>query len=214
MRKKIISLQRNPSLRWRKSIFTVQTLDPPRSRLGLCWNDVRGQQIFVAGFTLLELLVSIGLGLLLLLISAPAYHHLIARNKTVDTINHLVNAIYAARSEAVAEGRVIVFCGSGDGVHCDGHWQAGQLMLVDQTQQVLRLYSGLSAGDRLWWQSSLGNDNALKLAPTGFTNGQRGSFYYCPRDHASQYGAKIIVADSGRVRIETGSQELTTACTA
>lgn len=154
------------------------------------------------GFTLFELLVVMSIGLILLLTGVPAYQHLLARNKTTATINHIIAAIHAARDMAIAQNQMITFCGSSDKLHCDGQWQAGQLMLLDQSQQVLRIYSGVGAGDRLWWQSSLGYNNVLKLSPTGFTDGQRGSFYYCPRYNASQYGAKIVVADSGRLRVE------------
>lgn len=166
------------------------------------------------GFTFFELLLAMSLGLILLLCAVPSYHYLLARNKTATTVNHVVAALHSARNEAVSQSQIVVFCGSSDGRHCDGQWQAGQLLLLDQTQAVLRVFSGVASGDRLWWQSSLGSNNALKWAPTGFTQGQRGSFYYCPRDNAARYGAKIVVSDSGRTRVEINTQELQTACAA
>ncbi len=169
-------------------------------------------RIRLEAFTLFELLIVMSIGLILLLAGVPAYQHLLARSRTANTVNHIIAAIHAARNEAIAQNQIVAFCGSQDGMHCDGQWQAGQMMILDQTQQILRVYAGIPAGDRLWWQSSLGYNNVLKLAPTGFTEGQRGSFYYCPRYNSAQYGAKIIVADSGRVRVETESQELQTAC--
>lgn len=170
-------------------------------------------KIIASGFTLFELLIVMGIGLILLVIGIPSYQHLLARNKTTTVVNQVMDAIHSARTEAVARGETVVFCGSGDGMHCDGDWQAGQLLALDQTQQVLRVYAGLRQGDRLWWQSSLGANNALKLAPTGFTAGQRGSFYYCPLADPTRYGAKIVVADSGRVRVETDPTELQADCT-
>ena len=170
------------------------------------------QALSLRGFTLFELLLAISLGLILLMIAVPSYEHLLARNKTTGVVNHIIAAIHTARSEAITQSRVIVFCGSEDNTHCDGQWQAGQLMLIDDSQQVLRIYSGISPGDRLWWKSSLGYNNALKFAPTGFTQGQRGSFYYCPRYRTAQYGAKIVVSDSGRVRVETDAEELQKIC--
>lgn len=153
------------------------------------------------GFTLFEILVVMSISLILLLAIVPAYQHLVARNKTAAVADHIIAAINVARATAIAQNQMITFCGSSDKVHCDGQWQAGQIM-VDQNQQLLRVYSGMAAGDRLWWSSSLGYNNFLKLAPTGFTDGQHGSFYYCPRYNAGKYGATIIVADSGRVRVE------------
>jgi type IV fimbrial biogenesis protein FimT len=159
------------------------------------------------GFTVLEWLLAMGIAVVLLLVAVPSYHHLLARNQTTSVVDRLITAVRTARNEAVAENQVVVFCGSSDSVHCDGQWQAGQIMRLAQNSQVLHTYPGVPAGDRLWWQSSLGYNDALKLAPTGFTQGQRGSFYYCPQHEAAQYGAKIIVSDSARLRVETDSED-------
>lgn len=164
------------------------------------------------GFTLFELLLSVSVGLILLLAGIPAWHHLVARNKMAATVNQIIAELHAARSDAISRGQMVIFCGSRDGAHCDGQWQAGQLALLDQNHQILRVYSGVAAGDRFWWQGSLGYNDALKWTPTGFTQGQRGSFYYCPGYKPGQYGAKIVVSDSGRIRVETDSGELQLIC--
>lgn len=155
-------------------------------------------------FSLLELILAMSIGLILLLCAVPSYQHLQAENKTADVVRQITTAVDAARNEAMAREEMVTVCGSGDGMHCDGQWQAGQIMVLDQNQQLLRVFPGVAAGDQLWWQSSLGRNNALKLAPTGFTDGQRGSFYYCPRYGAAQYSAKIVVSSSARIRVETG----------
>lgn len=164
------------------------------------------------GFTLFELLFSIGIALILLVSAVPAYQQLIAHNKTMSVVNHITFGIHTARSAAIAQNQVVDFCGSQDRRHCDGEWSQGQVMLLDQTQEVLQRYDGLTKGDRLWWNSSLGYDDTLKFAPTGFTNGQRGSFYYCPQRKPEKYGAKIIVSESGRVRVEYNAEELSKTC--
>jgi type IV fimbrial biogenesis protein FimT len=164
------------------------------------------------GFTLFELLLSVGVGLILLLAGIPAWRHLVAQNKMATTVNQIIAELHAARSDAISRGQMVIFCGSRDGAHCDGQWQAGQLALLDQNHQILRVYSGIAAGDRFWWQGSLGYNDALKWTPTGFTQGQRGSFYYCPGYKPGQYGAKIVVSDSGRIRVETDSGELQLIC--
>lgn len=164
-------------------------------------------------FSLLEFILAMSIGLILLLCAVPSYQHLQAANTTTTIVRQMATAIHDARSEALAQGKMVALCGSGDGLHCDGQWQAGQIMILEQDGQLLRVFPGVASGERLWWQSSLGHNDILKLAPTGFTDGQRGSFYYCPRHGASQYGAKIVVSDSARVRVETGGQDLQTICT-
>ncbi|MBS0350452.1 MAG: GspH/FimT family pseudopilin [Proteobacteria bacterium] len=164
-----------------------------------------------AGFSLLELLVVLAMGLIMLLMSIPAYQHLFEKTQSSNVINQLIAAINAARTEAIAGNQVIVLCGSSNGLQCDGQWQKGML-LIDPNDMVLRNFSALPLGDRLWWQSSLGTDDFLKLAPTGFTDGQRGSFYYCPRYNPVKYGAKITISDSGRARVDTDTQTLEASC--
>ncbi len=163
------------------------------------------------GFTLLEVLLVIALGIILLLIAAPSYQDFIVRNRAANSISQVISAIQAARNEAIAQGQTIIFCGSSDQVRCDGQWQAGQITLTENAK-ILRIYSAISPGDRFWWQSSLGQNNELKLAATGFTAGQRGSFYYCPKYKPGSYGAKIIVSDSGRIRVDSDKNELETVC--
>lgn len=164
------------------------------------------------GFTLFELLLAISISLLFLTALIPSYHHLVLRHKVAALVNQLSLAIHSARQQAISNNQMVEFCGSSDHSRCDGNWQASQIVLLSESQQKLYVYSLLTPGERLWWQSSLGDNNALKLAPTGFTQGQRGSFYYCPADAHGNYGAKIIVTDSGRVRVETDSQEIHKAC--
>lgn len=166
------------------------------------------------GFTLFELLFAMSISLLFLTALIPSYHHFIFRNKSENVVGQLALAIHSARQQAMTTNQIVEFCGSSDKTRCDGNWQAGQLLVAAESQKVLRIFSLLTPGERLWWQSSLGDNNALKLSPTGFTEGQRGSFYYCPHEKNGRYGSKVIVNDSGRVRVETDSQEIRKACLA
>lgn len=162
------------------------------------------------GFTLFELLLVMSIGLFFLTALVPSYRHFVFHNKVAAVVNQLSLAIHSARQQAISNNQIVELCGSGDHSRCDGNWQNSQILVLAESQKVLQVFSLLGQGERLWWQSSLGDNNALKLAPTGFTQGQRGSFYYCSAD--GNYGAKVIVTDSGRVRVETDSQEVREAC--
>lgn len=165
-----------------------------------------------SGFTLFELLVTLSIVVILLMIAIPSYQHLYAINKTSVVVNHVVDAIHSTRSSAMAENQIVAFCGSGDHQHCDGNWSKGQLIIEAQSQRILQNFLPANQHDKLLWKSSLGDNNSLKLAPNGFTDGQRGSFYYCPAEHPEKYGAKIVVSDSGRTRMEYNSEDLRSAC--
>jgi prepilin-type N-terminal cleavage/methylation domain-containing protein len=164
------------------------------------------------GFTLFELILVMSISLILLMAAIPSYHHVIFRNRTANVINQLSSAIQLTRQQAISSNQTLEFCGSSDHVQCDGRWQQGQVVRIFSSKQVLRAFSLLRDKEQLWWQSSLGNNNTLKLAPTGFTEGQRGSFFYCSGDKNARYGAKMIVTDSGRVRVEWDDSEIRKVC--
>jgi prepilin-type N-terminal cleavage/methylation domain-containing protein len=164
------------------------------------------------GFTLFELMLVMSISALLLIAAIPSYHHFIFRNKTAALVNQLEWAIHMSRQQAIATHQELEFCGSSNRTECDGRWQEGQVLRVVSTKQILRIFSLVGAGERLWWQSSLGDNNTLKLAPTGFTEGQHGSFYYCSGDNQGRYGAQVIVMNSGRVRVETDTETMRKSC--
>lgn len=165
------------------------------------------------GFTLFELLLGLSIALILLAAIIPGFQHFRSRNQTVQIVDHISAAIHMARSAAIAANEVVIFCGTGDQEYCDGNWSRGELIMQEFDRQILRYFTGvIPEGDHLLWRSSLSDNNELKLAPSGFTKGQRGSFYYCPRYHSEKYGAKIVISDSARLRVEYGGEELQQIC--
>lgn len=155
----------------------------------------------INGFGLIEILIALSLISILVFVGVPAMQHLTTRNRVNTYVNQLVTAINFARSEAIKRGQPVIFCGSGNLKNCDGQWQKGQIILMNN--HIARVFQALPAGDQLSWSSSLGKDTALEMLPTGFTNGQNGSFIYCPHD--KQYAKKIVINQTGRVRVTDDS---------
>lgn len=151
-----------------------------------------------SAFTLVELICTLALISLLLAIAAPSLRHVIAQNQVAQGVNQIIAAMNFARSEAVKRGVIVTFCKSSDHKKCSGAWNEGQIVMVGD--EILRVYAALPSGDELTWRSSLGKNEALQWAPTGFTVGQKGSFYYCSAN--KRYGARIVVEQTGRIRVE------------
>ena len=174
------------------------------------------QTLKESGWGLLEAVVALAIMLVLLMMAIPGFHHLIERNRASSVINGLTQAIYFSRNEAIKQGQSIQFCGSGNGRECDGQWSKGQLVVAGNDHQVLRQLPSMPAGYSLIWRSNLGQNTALTFVATGFTAGQNGSFYYCPANHSaydlSQFGAIIVVSDSGRLRVDHDQDNLTEVC--
>lgn len=154
------------------------------------------------GFTLLELLITIVIAAILLMISIPNFHAFIVRNR-INLISHrIMQAIQLTRSAAIEHDEIMTYCGSSDHKHCDGEWRLGQI-IITSGGKILREYSGLKEKYQLTWHSNFHENDYLKMSPSGFTDGQRGSFYLSSGDRTQPYGVIIVVTSSGRTRLKT-----------
>ncbi|MGH8182412.1 MAG: GspH/FimT family pseudopilin [Rhodanobacteraceae bacterium] len=64
------------------------------------------------GFTLVELMVTIAVAAILLMIAVPSFQHLILSNRLTTSANGLVDALNAARLDAIKLNADTQFCGS------------------------------------------------------------------------------------------------------
>jgi type IV fimbrial biogenesis protein FimT len=158
------------------------------------------------GFSLLELLIALIILVILLLAAVPAMQHLVLQNRATQTANRIIAAIHYARSEAIQLHQLVTFCKSTNHKTCGGDWRSGQI-IVAADGRMLRIYEALPVGDELQWKSSLGLNDYLRFAPSGFTHGQQGSFYYCPANKNAAYSRIIVIQQSGRTRVEEGTSE-------
>lgn len=78
-----------------------------------------------AGFTLIELMVTLSVLALLLGIGVPSFQATIQGNRITTTANDLVAALQFARSEAVRRGVNVTLCASNDQTTCSGAWTDG-----------------------------------------------------------------------------------------
>jgi len=93
-----------------------------------------------------------------------------------------------ARSEAILRGRMVSLCKSNDQTNCLGSWEEGQIIFADENQNghvinaahVLSVFSGRASG-KLLWKSSLHRDY-LQFLPSGLTNSQNGTFWFCEKN--------------------------------
>lgn len=86
----------------------------------------------MAGFTLLELMVTLTIAAILLTVGVPGLTTFIANNRMVGQVNSMVGLLNAARVEAIAQRRTVTVCGSADGVTCNAGWSANWLAFIDR----------------------------------------------------------------------------------
>lgn len=96
----------------------------------------------VAGFTLIELMVTVAVAAILLAIAVPSFQRTIANTQAAEASNDLVGAMQLARTEAASRGITIAVASSSSGDWADG-WSVVVPAVAPATPQILRSYDGL-----------------------------------------------------------------------
>ena len=95
---------------------------------------VAGRRAVVAharGFTLLELMVTIGVAGVLLTLGVPSFVDVVRNNRAATNVNELVTAFSIARSESIKRGWNVSVCRSSNGATCTGAWSDGWIVFRD-----------------------------------------------------------------------------------
>jgi len=157
------------------------------------------------GFTLYELLMTVGLVALLLALGLPSFTATLARSRQAVEINALFHAVHLARKESIMRRKVVSLCPSADGQRCDRgtDWSAGWIMFensdrdsppqLDQGELLLQWHR---VADDVLIQA---NRRAFTLRAT-FLRATNGTFIVC--DRLGRIPAKgLIVSYTGRPRV-------------
>jgi len=180
-----------------------------------------------AGFTLIELMVTVLLIGILLSVGMPSMKTFFQGNLVVEASNELVSTIHMARSEAIKLNSRVSICESSDGETCSatGSWRQGWIAFVDadglldnsgepcsavNTDCLLRVHEGFT--DESVSISGV-DQNAAPITAFTFSsrglpkdaNGvlQSGTFSVCSFDADDNivHSRAVILNLSGRVRI-------------
>ena len=74
----------------------------------------------VAGFTLVELMVTIAVLAILVVLAVPSFTSIINANRLAAQSNEVVAALQLARMEAIKQNRRAIVCRSSNGTSCEG----------------------------------------------------------------------------------------------
>lgn len=151
-----------------------------------------------AAFSLVEIIIVFAIISILLMTTIPLFSNVLQRNNALAHTEQLFTALQLTRLAAVKTRKNVRFCKSLDHKICGGSWHDGQI-IIDQNNVVLRVFSMLPRSDQLTWQSSFGKNTYIEFLPSGNTNAQQGSFYYCPKNPGQALA--IIIKQTGHMRI-------------
>lgn len=158
-----------------------------------------------AGFTLIELMVTLSVLAILLTIGIPSLQMFIQNSRLQSQSASLMGDLNYARAEAVRLGSPVAVCASADGATCSGAltWETGWVVFNDIDVDNL-----VDAGELLRAAPALGGGNTMRTAQRplvrfnaqGYSNGFADTFSTCDtRGLGSARG--VILSNQGRVRI-------------
>lgn len=157
------------------------------------------------GYTLVELVVSLGVLAVLTAWGVPNFGHFSRNAARSVQVNQFIQAIYLARSEAIKRNGVVSLCPSRDGATCDvgSPWHQGWLVFVnldrdspatrDANEELLHAYPSWESG----WIAA--NRNTLSFRPFG-QSGVTATITFCD-DRGSAEARAVIISQTGRPRL-------------
>lgn len=168
------------------------------------------------GFTLIELMMAIALGVIIISMAAPSFSTAIKNNKVIAETNELIADINFARSEAVKRSTRVVLCRSASPTNnapvCGGsnsNWSSGWLVFADTdaddvynsaTDILIRIGNATANGVTIKTNNTA--DQQLIYNADGTTNasGNTAVFAVCD-DRGTDHGRQIQVSATGRPRL-------------
>lgn len=162
------------------------------------------------GFTLIELMIAVGLTGLLLSMAVPALDIFVSNARQTGAINDFVSTIHQARSTAVTTNTRVTICPSAGGTDCEAvGWNNGWIMFADpnsdrnvDVDETILSVTGpvegltLQSGEFATFLMYRPNGRVMNAS----LNGSSGAFTVCDKRGAGH--AKVMIIDlSGRPRL-------------
>ena len=180
------------------------------------------------GFTLIELMITIGIMAIVITLAAPSFTRTIQSNKLDKVRDDLFADLVLARSEALARNKSVTLCATANPAATSptcsnsNSWVTGWIMFVDTDQdrvvdaaidanlngfsevsadEYLRIYRSASPQISISWG---GGTDYIVFDRLGRMSGvSNGSFHFC--NTSISYAKRIIISNVGRARFEGGA---------
>ncbi|MBM7074505.1 GspH/FimT family pseudopilin [Shewanella sp. 202IG2-18] len=158
----------------------------------------------VKGFTLLELMVTIAVAAILLVIGAPSLNNLYQSVRTDMGAKKLHQTIAYARGQAVSLGQNVTVCHRKE-ANCTNDWSKGLTVFVDQNGN--NIFDGddmeLTHTENFNEHDSIStNQTFIQFQADGMAFGTQATAIYCPENSTSVTPKKVVVAPTGRIKME------------
>lgn len=144
----------------------------------------------VAGFTLIELMVTLAVVAITLAIGVPSFQGIVSDNRLSSAANGLIGAFNIARSEAIKRGRSITVTPTGT------DWNDGGIVAVVTPVETIKSFSA-STGITISMDSAV-----YTFLPSGFISlAAAEELMVCDSARTGETGRKISISVSGRISV-------------
>ena len=159
----------------------------------------------LAGYSLYELMVTLGLAAIVLSVGIPSFGGLVADHRLRTEANALFHAIHLARKESIVRRRVVTICSSIDAVSCLGStdWSTGWIVFANDGMQNTEQRHALEA---LIMTHKVGANTVIRTNRKVFSlrstrlRATNGTLVLCDQNKAAEARA-LVVSYTGRPRV-------------
>jgi type IV fimbrial biogenesis protein FimT len=173
------------------------------------------------GFTLPEILITLGIISIILSLAVPGVSDMIRDNKLATHLNNVVTDVHFARSEAVKRDVRVILCRSitvaAPVPACGGtsyDWSTGYIIFADDGRYLNNSYDagtdtllrrGMPSNTDVRLRTNDNWNNNLEINPDGSTNeGGMAVMSLCD-DRGTDYGKQIQVTNNGIPKLFAGN---------
>lgn len=163
-----------------------------------------------SGFTLIELMMAVAIGIILMTMAVPSFQSIVLNNRLATKANELIADLHYARSEAIKQGRTATMCISSNGTSCAGsgtNWAAGWLVWVDTdgngslaSSEIVRVHEAVSG------ITLTGSTHQMQYKSTGFSNSTSNVTFTLNASGCTGNQARTVtIIPTGRANVATAA---------
>ena len=163
-----------------------------------------------AGFTIVELMVTVTMVAILSAVAVPAMRTFVQNDRQWTQSSSLIMALNTARNEAIKQDTGVMVCPSADKLNCDtsGAWAEGWIVTLPGTGTPIMTSASLPSGTTL---SEASNQLSVTFLSTGMAQ-SAAAFTMCDARGAT-FGRYTQITKPGSVTSSLGKKPNGTALT-
>jgi len=170
-----------------------------------------------AGFTIIELMITILIASIMVALAAPGMKELMERNRVQTAADTLFTSLMLARSESLKRNQPVVMCKTTDQATCSAsasvYWEQGWLVYADadgdsapDPNEILRVVEPMRNGDTVRVSGAF--TNSLSYRTDGSASGT-GTFVLCNAEGDTSFAREVDVSVTGRPRLNKTTADCT-----